>query len=90
VCNEPKEWSVPVNFTISQLFTVGNQPFEMGVGARYWADSPDNGPEDWESGRSSRSCSPSREERDVQSKSETAIIEGEEKRLSHAGQYSLD
>jgi len=38
------EWSVPINLTVSQLLKVGKLPFQIGVGARYWADSPDNGP----------------------------------------------
>ncbi len=42
-----EEWSVPVNFTVNQLLKVGGQILQIGVGARYWADSPDNGPEDW-------------------------------------------
>jgi hypothetical protein len=41
------EWSVPINFTVSQLLNVGKLPVQISVGARYWADSPDNGPEDW-------------------------------------------
>jgi hypothetical protein len=42
-----EEWSVPVNFTVNQLLKAGGQILQIGVGARYWADSPDNGPEDW-------------------------------------------
>lgn len=44
---ENEEWSVPVNFTVSQLLKVGKMPIQVGAGARYWADSPENGPEDW-------------------------------------------
>jgi len=44
---ENEQWAVPVNATVSQLLKVGGQIFQVGVGARYWADSPDNGPEDW-------------------------------------------
>lgn len=40
-------WSVPVHFTVAQLLKVRGQIFQVAVGARYWADSPDNGPEDW-------------------------------------------
>jgi len=25
----------------------GKQPYQIGAGVRYWADSPDNGPEGW-------------------------------------------
>jgi hypothetical protein len=45
---ESEEWSVPVNFTVTQMLKVGNQPLTLQAGARYWADSPDGGgPEDW-------------------------------------------
>jgi hypothetical protein len=42
-----EQWSVPVNLTVAQLLKIGPQIIQVGVGARYWADSPDNGPEDW-------------------------------------------
>jgi hypothetical protein len=41
------KWSVPINATVSQLFKVGNQPMQLGLGARYWAQSPDSGPDGW-------------------------------------------
>jgi len=41
------QWSVPVNFNISQLLTIGDQPVQIGAGVRYWAESADNGPDDW-------------------------------------------
>ena len=44
---ENKEWSVPINASVSQLLKIGPQIIQVGVGARYWADSPDGGPEDW-------------------------------------------
>lgn len=44
---ENEAWSVPVNATVSQLLKVGPQIIQVSLGARYWADSPDNGPEDW-------------------------------------------
>jgi len=40
-----EEWSVPINATVSKLFKVGKQPMSLGGGVRYWADSPDGGPE---------------------------------------------
>jgi hypothetical protein len=42
-----EQWSVPVNLAVTQLFKVGNQPMSLQLGARYWADSPDSGAEDW-------------------------------------------
>jgi hypothetical protein len=41
------EWSVPLNFTVTQLMKIGKQPIQIGGGVRYWADSPKNGPEGW-------------------------------------------
>jgi hypothetical protein len=44
---ENEEWLVPINFNILQLLKIGPQIIQIGVGTRYWADSPDNGPEGW-------------------------------------------
>ncbi len=42
-----EQWSVPVNLMVNQLFKVGDQPMQIGIGARYWAESPDSGAEGW-------------------------------------------
>ncbi len=42
---EGEEWSVPVNATVNQMLEIGPQIIQASVGARYWADSPDGGPE---------------------------------------------
>ena len=44
---ENEHWSVPVNATLSQLLKVGPQIVSLTVGARYWAEAPDAGPEGW-------------------------------------------
>ena len=44
---ETDEWSVPINFMVAKLVKIGKQPVQFQVGARYWAVSPDNGPEGW-------------------------------------------
>jgi hypothetical protein len=44
---ENSKWSVPVNLVVSQLFEIGKQPIQFGVGARYWVDTPEAGPEGW-------------------------------------------
>jgi hypothetical protein len=44
---ENSQWAVPVNFTVNQLLKVGKLPLQIGGGIRYWAESPDGGPEDW-------------------------------------------
>ncbi len=42
---EREQWTVPLNFVVSQLFKVGNQPMQAFVGGRYYVEGPDNGPE---------------------------------------------
>ncbi len=39
------QWIVPINLTVSQLTKLGNQPISIGVGGRYYVESPDGGPE---------------------------------------------
>ena len=41
------DWSVPINLLVAQMLKAGDQIFQVGVGARYWLDTPDNGPEGW-------------------------------------------
>ena len=42
---EGEQWSVPVNCVVTKVTKVGGQLISVGGGVRYWADSPDNGPE---------------------------------------------
>lgn len=42
-----EEWLVPVNFIVSQMFAPWGSPMQLGIGARYWAESPDSGADDW-------------------------------------------
>ncbi len=42
-----EEWSVPLNFAVSQVVRVGKLPVSFQAGVRYWADSPEVGPEGW-------------------------------------------
>ena len=43
-----RQWSVPVNMTVTQLLKVGGQALTLQAGARYWADTPDTtGPKGW-------------------------------------------
>ena len=44
---ENEEWSVPINFQVSKIVKFGEQPVSFGLGARYWAQSPENGPDGW-------------------------------------------
>jgi hypothetical protein len=43
-----RQWSVPVNLTLTQILKVGKQPLSLQLGTRYWADTPDGvGPKGW-------------------------------------------
>ena len=43
-----RQWSVPINLTVTQLLKIGNQHLTLQGGARYWADTPDRiGPQGW-------------------------------------------
>lgn len=44
---ETNDWTVPINLTVAQLMKFGNQPVQIGAGARYWAVSPETGPTGW-------------------------------------------
>jgi hypothetical protein len=44
---ENEQWSVPVNASVSQLLKIGPQILQLSLGARYWAEHGDTGPEDW-------------------------------------------
>ncbi len=39
------QWTVPLNFQISQLLKVGEVPLQAFVGVRYYVEKPDEGPE---------------------------------------------
>jgi hypothetical protein len=39
------DWTVPINLSVSQLVKFGTQPVQFSLGGRYYAESPDNGPE---------------------------------------------
>jgi hypothetical protein len=41
-----EKWSVPVNISVSQILKIGSQPVSLQAGLRYWAESPEGGPED--------------------------------------------
>ncbi len=42
-----EEWSVPVNFSVAQKLKLGKLPVQISLGVRYWADTTENGPEDF-------------------------------------------
>ena len=44
---EADQWSVPVNLQVTKLLKLGSLPISIGGGVRYWAESPDTGPEDF-------------------------------------------
>jgi len=41
------QWSVPVNFQITKLLKIGDQPVSIGGGVRYWAENPTTGAHDF-------------------------------------------
>jgi hypothetical protein len=42
-----EQWSVPINAMVGQVVKIGRRPVQFSVGARYWADAPEGGPEGW-------------------------------------------
>lgn len=42
---QAEEWSVPFNAAVAKLVTLGSQRVQFELGARYWATSPDSGPD---------------------------------------------
>jgi hypothetical protein len=38
--------SVPINLGYSRVFSIGKQPISFQLGGRYYAETPENGP-DW-------------------------------------------
>ena len=43
-----RQWSVPVNLTLTQILKIGSQPLSLQAGVRYWADTPEGvGPKGW-------------------------------------------
>ncbi|MGP1346361.1 MAG: transporter [Phycisphaerales bacterium] len=40
-----EELTLPINFLVGQLTTIGKQPIQFQVGGRYYADAPPGGPE---------------------------------------------
>jgi hypothetical protein len=44
---EARQWSVPVNAGVTQVLRLGDQLVQVGVLARYWAESPQQGPHGW-------------------------------------------
>ncbi len=44
---ESEQWAIPVDVGVQQLFEVGSIYVSADLGAGYWAESPDYGPEGW-------------------------------------------
>lgn len=42
-----KEWSVPVNLTVTQLLKISGHPLTVQAGPRYWLDRAADGPQGW-------------------------------------------
>jgi hypothetical protein len=44
---ETEQWSVPINFMVGQIIKIDKRPVQLTAGLRYWADTPEGGPEGW-------------------------------------------
>lgn len=44
---EREQWSVPINGVASKIVRIGPLPVSLSGGVRYWAESPEGGPENW-------------------------------------------
>ncbi|NUT76964.1 transporter [Pseudomonas sp. C1C7] len=44
---QSKEWSIPINLTVTQLLKIDGHPLTVQAGPRYWAESTEDGPEGW-------------------------------------------
>ena len=44
---EHEQWTVPLNLFVSKVVKIGSQLISVGAGVRYYAESPDSGPEGW-------------------------------------------
>jgi hypothetical protein len=42
-----EQWSVPLIVQAGQIFKVGPQIFQLALAGKYWAESPEGGPEGW-------------------------------------------
>lgn len=38
---------MPINAVVTKVTKIGDQLVSVGAGVRYWAESPENGPEGW-------------------------------------------
>jgi len=43
---DDSQWTVPLNLMVGQMVKIGELPVQFQVGGRYYAESPDAGP-DW-------------------------------------------
>ena len=44
---ENEQWSVPLIPQVAQMLKIGPQIMQLSLGAKYWAEAPDDGPEGW-------------------------------------------
>jgi hypothetical protein len=40
-----EQWTVPINFLVSQLTRIGKQPVQFGLGAKVYAEGPSGAPQ---------------------------------------------
>jgi len=44
---QSREWSIPINLTVTQLLKINGQPLTIQAGPRYWLDRSGDGPQGW-------------------------------------------
>ncbi|WP_018970209.1 hypothetical protein [Rubritalea marina] len=44
---QSEQWSAPINLGANQMLNIAGHPLQVGIGARYWLDAPDQGPSGW-------------------------------------------
>jgi hypothetical protein len=44
---DARQWTVPINFGVSQVLRLGGQLVQVGAVARYWIDGPERAPHGW-------------------------------------------
>jgi len=42
---EREQWTVPINFVVTKVMTIGSQMISVGGGVTYWAEAPEGGPD---------------------------------------------
>ena len=44
---DDSQWTIPINALVGKVLTIGSRPVQITGGVRYWAETADNGPDDF-------------------------------------------